>query len=125
MKLSEVAKRALSQGLQPPDPPPPPDVWKVQHRMARISGALGVAGALIALAVFLINSHKERFRLCADGACGGRSFRNVNPGISIAGRPITLAYKGLTDHLRRITPILGAWLVGRRPPLSYPITIHI
>jgi len=51
-------KRALSQGLQPPDPPPPPDVWKVQHRMARISGALGVAGALIALVVFLINSHK-------------------------------------------------------------------
>ena len=55
---AKAMERALSQGLQPPESPPPPDLWAVQRRVMRISGALGLAGALVALLVFLISSHR-------------------------------------------------------------------
>lgn len=55
---AKAVQRALSQGLQPPEAPPPPDLWAVQRRVVRISGVLGVAGALIAVVVLLIASHR-------------------------------------------------------------------
>jgi hypothetical protein len=55
---AKAVQRALSQGQQPPEPPPAPDLWAVQRRVARISGALGLAGALVALLLFLISSHR-------------------------------------------------------------------
>lgn len=51
-------QEATKRGTPPPEPPLPPDLWQVQYRFSLIGGVLGLAGALIAILVFVMGSHR-------------------------------------------------------------------
>ena len=48
---------AARRGEPPPASPGPPNLWRVQYRFAMIGAALGLAGALIAVIVFVVGGH--------------------------------------------------------------------
>ena len=58
VRYAKAARLAASQGLPPPDPPAPPDLWGVTYRINRIAAVLGLAGALIAVVVLFLGSHR-------------------------------------------------------------------
>ncbi len=58
VRYKREAQVAASRGLPPPAPPSPPDLWGVTYRINRIAVALGLAGALIAVVVLVISSHR-------------------------------------------------------------------
>ena len=49
---------AASRGMPRPTPPSPPDLWGVTYRINRVAAVLGLAGALIAVVVLLISTHR-------------------------------------------------------------------
>jgi len=49
---------AASRGMPPPTPPSPPDLWDVTYRIHRIGAVLGLAGALIAIVVLVMCTHR-------------------------------------------------------------------
>jgi hypothetical protein len=59
VRYAKQVQIAASRGVRPPpEPPSPPDLWRVQYRFSLIGGALGLAGALIAIVALVINSHR-------------------------------------------------------------------
>ena len=58
VRYAKQVQIAASRGVPPPEPPSPPDLWRVQYRFSLIGGALGLAGALIAIVALVINSHR-------------------------------------------------------------------
>jgi hypothetical protein len=58
VRYARQVQLAASRGVPPPEPPPPPNLWRVQYRFSLIGGALGLAGALIAIVVLVISSHR-------------------------------------------------------------------
>jgi hypothetical protein len=57
-RYRKQVRAAASRGLPPPEPPAPPNLWRVQYRFSLIGGALGLVGALIALVVFIVSTHR-------------------------------------------------------------------
>ncbi len=58
VRYAKQVRIAADRGVPPPEPPSPPDLWRVQYRFSLIGGALGLAGALIAIVALVINSHR-------------------------------------------------------------------
>jgi len=57
-RYAKQVQEAAKRGMSAPDPPSPPDLWRVQYRFSLIGGFLGLAGALIAILVLVISSHR-------------------------------------------------------------------